>query len=111
MQRRRELVDFEHHRAERIVVRRAASARLARADREVALAERGEEVRQRLQREHHAMSHAERASHPDADDDDGQRPFDFGRVAAGPEQDERDERGGEPRDQRQQQNALIEAKT
>ena len=65
MQRRREDVDLEHHRAQRIV---AAGA--ARADREVAFTQRGEQVRQRLQRQDHALAHAERAARPDADDQD-----------------------------------------
>ena len=105
VQRLGERVDFEHHRAERIV---AAGA--ARADREVALAQRGQQVRQRLQRQHDAMAHAERAAGPDADDEHGQRPLDFRRVVAGPEQDQRDQRaeaGGE----RQQQDARSKRET
>ena len=46
VQRRREHVHLEHDFAERVV-----AARAARADREVALAQRGEQVRQRLQRQ------------------------------------------------------------
>ena len=104
VQRRGEHVDFEHHRAERIV---AAGA--ARADREVALAQRREQVRQRLQRQHDAVADAERAAGPDADDEDGERPLHLGGVVAGPEQDERDERRREAGGEREQQDALIEA--
>ena len=106
VQRRGEDVDFEHHRAERIV-----AARAARADREVALAQRRQQVRQRLQRQHDAMADAERAAGPDADDEHRQRPLHFGGVVAGPEQDERDERRREAGREREQQDALVEAQT
>ena len=55
VQRRGERVDLEHHRAERIV---AGVRGRARADREVALAQRRQQVRQRLQRQHDAVPDA-----------------------------------------------------
>jgi hypothetical protein len=82
VQRRREHVDFEHHGTERIV---AAGA--TRADREVAFPQRGEKVGQRLERQDHALADAEGAAGPHADDEHGERPLDFRRVVAGPEQD------------------------
>ena len=101
VQRLRQHVDLEHHRTERIV---AAGA--ARADRKIAFAQRRQQVGQRLQRQHDAMPHAEGTAAPDADDEDGQRPLDFGGVIAGPQQDQRDERGREAGGQRKQQDAL-----
>ena len=106
MQRRGEDVDLEHHGAERIVAARAAGA-----DRKVALTQRGQQVRQRLQRQNDAMPDAEGTSGPDADDEDGERPLDLGCVVAGPEQDERDERRGKAGRERQQQDPLIESET
>ena len=82
-----ERVDFDHDLAERI-----AAARAAGADREVAFAERGEQVRQRLERQDDALAQREREAEAEGDDEDGQRPLDLGRVVAGPEKDERDER-------------------
>ena len=68
----------------------------------------GEQVGQRLQGQHDAVPHAERAAGPDADDQHRQRPLHFRGIGAGPEQDQRDERGRQPGRQREQQNALIE---
>ena len=85
-----------------------SSAGAARSDREVALAQRGEQIGQRLQRQHHALAHAERAAGPDADDEDRQRPLNFRGVVAGPQQNEGDDRRGETGGQRQQETPLIE---
>ncbi len=106
VQRRGEHVDLEHHRAERIVAARAAGA-----NREIALAQRREQVRQRLQRQDDAMADAEGAAGPHADDEHGQRPLHFRCIGPGPEQHERDERGGEAGGERQQQDTLVEAET
>jgi hypothetical protein len=104
VQRRGEDVDFEHHRAERIVAAGAAGA-----DREVAFAQRRQQVGQGLQRQHHAVTHAERAPGPHSDDEHGEGPLDFRSVIAGPEQDQRDDRGGEACRQGEKQDALVEA--
>ncbi len=86
-QRLDERVDLDHHLAERI-----AAAGAAGADREVPFAERGQQVRERLQRQHDALAQREREAEAEGDDEDGQRPLDLGRVVAGPEKDERDQR-------------------
>ena len=54
-QRLDERVDLDHHLAERI-----AAARAARADGEVPFAERGEQVRERLERQDDALAQRER---------------------------------------------------
>src|SRR5262249_17556313 len=94
--------------AERVVVGRAAAARAAGADREVALTKRGEDIRERLKREHHAVPHAERAPGPDPDDENGERPLDPRRVVARPQEHERDERGREAGCEREEENPLVE---
>jgi hypothetical protein len=109
VQRGREHVHFEHDRAERIVAAAAAAARRARANREVALAQRREQIGERLQGKDDPAADAERAAGPDADDEDGQRPLNFGRVVAGPEQNQRNERRGQAGGQREQQDTLVEA--
>jgi hypothetical protein len=106
VQRRGEDVHFEHDRTQGIVAAGAACA-----DGEVALAQCREEVRQRLQRQYHAMPYAERTAGPHADDEHRQRPLHLGGVRTGPEQDEGDERRRQSGDQRQQQDALVEAQT
>ena len=69
-QRLDQRVDLDHHLAERI-----AAARAAGADREVPLAERGEQVRQRLQRQDDALAQREGEAEADGDDHDRQRPL------------------------------------
>ena len=103
-QRLDERVDLDHHLAERI-----AAAGAAGADREVAFAERGEQVRERLERQDDALAQREREAEAERDDEDGQRPLDLGRVVAGPEKDERDERPGQRRGERHQQDAAVVA--
>ena len=103
-QRLDQRVDLDHDLAERI-----AAARAARADGEVPLAERGEQVRQRLQRQHHPLAQREREAEADGDDDDRERPLHLGGVVAGPEEDQRDQRAGQRRRQRHQQDAPVVA--
>ena len=103
-QRLDQRVHLDHHLAERI-----AAARAAGADREVPFAERGEQVRQRLQRQHDALAQREREAEADRDDQDGQRPLDLGREVAGPEEDERDDRARQRRRERHQQDAPVVA--
>ena len=69
-QRLDQRVDLDHHLAERI-----AAARAAGADGEVPLAERREQVRQRLQRQDDALAEREREAEADGDDEDRQRPL------------------------------------
>ena len=103
-QRLDQRVDLDHHLAERV-----AAARAARANREVAFAERGEQVRQRLQRQHDALAQREGEAEADRDDQDGQRPLDLGREVAGPQEDQRDDRAGRRRGERHQQDAAVVA--
>ena len=63
-QRLGERVDLDQDLAERIV-----AARAARADREVPLAQRREQVRQRLQREDDALAQRDGDARPEADDE------------------------------------------
>ena len=81
-QRLDQRVDLDHHLAERI-----AAARAARADREVPFAERGEQVRERLQRKDDPLAQREGEAEAEGDDQDRERPLDLGRVVAGPEED------------------------
>ena len=78
-QRLDQRVDLDHHLAERI-----AAARAARADGEVPFAERGEQVRQGLQRQDDALAQGEGEAEAEGDDEDGERPLDLGRVVTGP---------------------------
>ena len=86
-----------------------AAARAARADGEVPLAERGEQVREGLEREDDALAQREREAEAEGDDDDGQRPLDLRRPVAGPEKDQRDERAGQRRRERHQQDPSVVA--
>ena len=54
------------------------------------------------------MADAERTAGPHADDEDRERPLNFGGIGAGPEQDEGDQRRRQAGDERQQQDALVE---
>ena len=103
-QRLDQRVDLDHHLAERI-----AAARAAGADGEVPFAERGEQVRQGLKRQDDALAEREREAQAEGDDDDGQRPLDLRRVVAGPEKDERDQRAGQRRRQRHEQDPPVMA--
>jgi hypothetical protein len=71
---RRELVHLEHHGGQRIVGR-GPTSRAARADREVALTERREQIRQRLQRQDDAVPHGKRAAGPHSEDERGEGPL------------------------------------
>ena len=63
-------VDFAHHFAQRVVgTRRAAAHRV------IALAQRAQQVRQRLQRKHHALAHRQGKAQPGADNQHRQRPL------------------------------------
>ena len=99
-------VDLDHDLAERI-----ATAGAARADRKVALAKRGQQVRERLQRQDDAFAQRQREPEAERDDEDGQRPLHLGRVVAGPEEDERDEPARQRRRERHQQDAAVVAQT
>ena len=92
VQRLGELVDLDQHGAERILrIGRAA------ANREVVFAHRGEQIGERLQRQHDAAAQRRREPEQEADDDDRERPLHLGRVVAGPEDDERGQRAGQAR--------------
>ena len=82
-QRLDERVHFDHDLAERI-----SPVRAARADREIAFAERREQVRQRLQGEHDALAQGEREAETERDDENGERPLDLGRVVTRPQEDQ-----------------------
>ena len=97
-------VDLDHDLAERV-----AAARAARPNGEVPLAERGEQVRERLQGQDDALAQREREAEAERDDEDGERPLDLRRVVAGPEEDERDERARQRRGERHQQDASVVA--
>ena len=90
-------VDLDHDLAERV-----AAARAAGANREVPLAERGQQVRERLQRQHHPLAQRQCEAQAEGDDEDRQRPLDLRRVVAGPQKDERDERPRQRRGERHQ---------
>ena len=79
-----ERVDLDHDFAERV-----AAARAAGPDREVPFAERGKQVRQRLQRQDDALAQREREAQTEGDDEDGEGPLDLWRVVTGPEEDQR----------------------
>ena len=97
-----ENVDLAHHVAEGIVGPAGPGA-----DGEVALAERGEQVGQRLQRNDHAMLDREGAAERHAENQDAQRPLDLWRVVAGPQNDERGEQTGQGAGEGKQEQALI----
>ena len=99
-----ERVDLDHDLAERI-----AAAGAARANREVTFAERGEQVRERLERQDDALAERQREAEAEGDDEDRERPLDLGRVVAGPEKDEGDERPRQRRGERHQQDAAVVA--
>ncbi len=86
-QRFDEGVDFNHDLAERI-----AAAGPARANGEVSLAKRREQVGQCLQGQDDPFPQREREAKAKGDDDNRERPLDLGGEIAGPEEDERDER-------------------
>ena len=97
-------VHLDHH-----LPKRVAAARAARADGKVSLAERGEQVRQRLKGKDDAFAQRECEAQTERDDDDRQRPLDLGGVITRPEKDERDERAGQRRGERHQQDAAVVA--
>ena len=97
-------VDLDHHLAERVTAARAAGA-----NREVPLAERGQQVRERLQRQHHPLAQRQREAQAEGDDEDRQRPLDLRGVVAGPQEDERDERPRQRRGERHQEDAAVVA--
>src|ERR1051326_8931893 len=81
----------------------APSGSWSGAARPLALPARGEESVSRS-----AARHGKGRADPRADDDDRQRPLDFRRIVARPEENHRDERGGEAGGERQQKDPLIE---
>ena len=85
-------VDLEHRLAEGVVRTWAA-----RAEAEVLLAERRQEVRERLQGAHHGVLDRESEAHPEEDHEQAQRPLRPGRVVAGEEQDEGEQAPGQAR--------------
>jgi hypothetical protein len=87
-------VGLEEGEAERVVVARAAGA-----DGEVLLAQRGEDVGERLQGTDDLRLEREGGAQPDADEDHGERPADLARVVAAPQQDQRQDDGGEAADE------------
>jgi len=97
-------VDLDHHLAERIAAAGASSP-----DRKVPLAERGQQVRQRLKGKNHAFAKREGEAEAERDDEDGQRPLHLRRVVAGPEKDQGDERARQRRGERHQQDPAIVA--
>src|SRR5207247_10458761 len=95
---RREPVELDQYGAGRVLARGVSAAGgAARADRKVAFAERGEEVRKGLERQHHAVPDAKRTAGPHADDEEREGPLHSRRVVARPEKNQRDESGGEAR--------------
>ncbi len=97
-------VDLDHDLAERVTAARAAGAY-----REVPLAERGQQVRERLQRQHHPLAQCQCEAQAEGDDEDRQRPLDLRGVVAGPQKDERDERPRQRRGERHQEDAAVVA--
>ena len=77
-QRRAHGVDLVHDVGQRVF--RFRGARAAAANRVVAFAHGLEQVRQRAQRRRHALAYGRSAGPPDPQDQDGERPLDFGRV-------------------------------
>ena len=87
---------------------RPSSARAPRrADRVVALAQRGEQVGDRLQRPEHPLAHERRPDEPGADHDERERDLGAERVRAGPEQPARDQHGGQPGEQRRDEDPRL----
>ena len=95
-------VHFEHH-----IVERIAAARAARADREITLAQRRQQVRRGLQRSDDARAKRGEEAEKAAADQDGEGPLDLGRVVAGPEDDHRHDRPRRGGGQREEEDALI----
>ena len=65
-------VDLLHHLAQRVV-----DSGAARPHRKIAFAQRGQQVRQRVQRKHHALAHRAGEAQPAAHDQHRQGPLDF----------------------------------
>jgi hypothetical protein len=84
-----------------------ASRKAARADGKVLLAKRRENVGERLQGTRDLRLERERGAEPDAGDEERKRPADLGRVVPRPEQNERHEDGGKPREQGGEQDAPL----
>ena len=83
-ERGREGVDLQEHFAERVV-----GSGPARADREVVLAHRGEQIRDGLERPDDPLPQRLREGQKPSDEEGGQRPAELGREVAGPEENER----------------------
>ena len=97
-------VHFDHDLAQRLVTLRSA-----RPDGIVSLAQRGENVGERLQRTRHPLPDAEGEAEPDRDNQDRKRPLRLRGVVPSPEQEHRHQHGGNSRRQRQQQDAVLKA--
>ena len=95
-------VHLDQHLAERVVF-----TLTARADREVLLTQRREQVRQRLQRVDDAIAQRRRHAPPEADDEERERPLHLRREVAAPQQNQRDAGAGQAGQERHQQDAAV----
>src|SRR5207244_1522488 len=95
-------VELAHRLAQRVATGRAA------ADRVVPLAESRQQVGERLERPHHALSGREGEAQPERRDEEQERDARLGREVAG----RREERGGEerarePREERVEEDGAV----
>ena len=89
-------------RAERVV-----AGGLARAEREVLLAQGGQQVRDGAQRPHHAALHGEGEAEPEAEHEEVRRPLHLRAVAAEPEEEGGGQRARRARHEREEQDAAL----
>jgi hypothetical protein len=100
----RERVDLAHHQGERVLAACAAGA-----EREVLLAEGGQEVRQRAQRPHHVALHGEGEGEPGEHHQEVDRPFRLRRVPAHAHEREHGHDAGHAGQEREEEDLVLEA--
>ncbi len=105
---RGQVVDLGHDGGQRIALSRGRSRRAPRADREIALSHRGQQIGQRLQRHGDTVPHEQGTANPRGDHQDADGPLNAAWFVRVPEHHEQRSHTGEAGGQRQPQDAVIE---